>query len=391
VKIGKGLSGAMAVLAATLAPLALAGPVAANGVGDLYVASSVGVLEIHVATATIVSTIPLLPAPAALAFSPDGRQLYVAGGDAQLNHIDIATLGVEAPIPMPGPVTAIAYPSGATVVATMPTRRTLAFVALPASTVTESAQLPGPGNLVTADRRDPRALVAEAGGSWLAVVDPGTSSFKKTTITGEIRAVAVERDRGGALVATTKPDSLIRVDLTTLAVDWTVALPGTPAAVAAMKSGAVVAVAATLYAVDGKKATSFAPTRSAATALVASDEGQYVHAQLVDAIEVFDAAGKLQRTLELAGDRAPLAMASVTRGSSLFLGEGDVSSPGTTAAGTAGPNATGKPPSTSTIVDTAADLASQPPVRGALAVGLAILVLYAIVYRRFAKGSSRLR
>ena len=68
-----------------LAPLLLAGlvgPALANGVGDLYIASPAGVLEVRVSTSTVVSTISLLPAPQSLAFTPDGKTLYVGSGGA---------------------------------------------------------------------------------------------------------------------------------------------------------------------------------------------------------------------------------------------------------------------------------------------------------------------
>lgn len=369
-KIGKAL-GASGVLASLLA-LMLSGPVLANGVGDLYVASSAGVIEVHVKTSTVVSTIPVVPAPQSLAFSPDGRTLYASGSNAQVVPIDIATLDVQASITMPGPVSALVFPSGEVLVATMPTRRTLAFAVIHGGAVTESSQLPGPGNLLAGDRRDPRVAVAEAGMSWLEVVDPATSTMKKTTVSGGIVALAIDRDRGGVLVVTQNPNAVIRVDLTSLANTWTVALSATPTAVASMQNTDIVASGTSLWKVDEKTATAFATTREPAILLTPSDEGSVIHVAESTGVEVFDSKGSLQRTLELKDDRAAVAMAAVPRGSSLFLGQGAAATPGT--GGTTAPSlATSKPPTTSTIVTTAANIVGYPPVQGAGLVALFIL------------------
>lgn len=370
-----------------LAPLLLAGlvgPALANGVGDLYIASPAGVLEVRVSTSTVVSTISLLPAPQSLAFTPDGKTLYVGSGGAHLTPIDIETLGVGDAIATPGPVTALAFPAGQILVGTMPLRRTLAFVTVHGNNVVESAELPGPGNLIAGDRRDPRVAVAEAGASWLDVVDPATSTAKKTTVAGEIRALAIDRQNGGALVATANPDALVRVDLTTLTATWTVPLPDTPVAVAALASTAIVAGGSDLWAVGQKKAIALATTRDAVVSMAASDEGSVLHVAEAGAVEVFDDLGKLQRTLELGPDRGPLALAAVPAGSSLYLGHG---APQTAApaVGTPGALVTQKPPPTGTFVDTAKDVAGYPPLQGAAAVGLAILIGYWLIARWYDK------
>lgn len=359
--------------------LGLTGPVLANGVGDLYVASSSGVLELHVKTSTVVSTIKVLPGPQSLAFAPDGRTLYVGTGGDHVTPIAIETLDLGTPVAMPGPISALAFPAGQVLVGAMPTRRTLAFLTVPEGTATESAQLPGPGNLLAGDRHEARVAVAEAGKSWLEVVDPGTSTLKKTTVAGEIRALAIDRDHGDVLVATHNPDTLISVDLTSLASSWTVKLSGTPTAVAALSSTAVVSGGTNLWLVKDKVVSAFAKTRQPATALAASDEGAYMHAAEVGGVEVFDSKGALQRTLELKDDRSPVALAAVPAGSSLFLGGGAVANgPGTS---TPGALTTARPPATSTIVDTARDLASSPPVQGAATVAVSVLVLCWLLIR----------
>ena len=109
-KTGK-LLVASGALAAMLT-MTLSGAVLANGVGDLYVASAAGVLEIHVKTSTVVSTIPMVPAPLSLAFTPDGTTLYACGGGSAIIPIDIATLDVQSSVIMPGPVSVLAFPAG---------------------------------------------------------------------------------------------------------------------------------------------------------------------------------------------------------------------------------------------------------------------------------------
>jgi len=275
---------------------------------------------------------------------------------------------------MPGPVSALAFPAGEILVGAMPTRRTLAFAVIHGGPVTESAELPGAGNLLAGDRRDARVAVAEAGKSWLEIVDPATQTLKKATVAGGIVALAIDRDRGGVLVATQDPNALLRIDLTSLQTTWTVALPGAPNAVAAMAATAVVGGGSILWKVDGKTATKLATTKQAVLALAPSDEGDFLHVAEATEIEVFDASGKLQRTLDLQDQLAPVALAAVPSGSSLFLGNGSAKAGPTSGPGaTAAVLATAKPPTTS-VVDSARDVVSSPPFQGAVIVAVIILV-----------------
>ena len=378
VKIGRALASGLA-LAATLAVVA-PNAALANGVGDLYVASPSGVLEIHVASSSIVSTIPVAPSPQSVVFSPDGRTLYSSTAGPGITPIDIVTLQVRTSIAAPGPVASLAFPAGAVLVAAMPLRRTLAFVDVSGGEVTESAQLPGPGNILAGDRREARVAVAQAGGDWLEVVDPGTSTMRKATLPGQVVAMAIDRDKGAVVVATQSPNALLLVDLTSLATTWTVSLSEAPVAVTAMADAIVVGEGTSLWKVDGKSATAFATTKKQIVALTASDEGSVIHVAEASNIEVFDAAGKLQRTVGLSGDQAPVAMAGVPRGSSLYLGQGAGSSPSSKASAnsvlpTPTSLQTAKPPVTSTIVDDASNLASSTPFQSTLVIVLAILFL----------------
>jgi len=393
VKIGKVLASSTA-LAALLAILLAPSAALANGVGDLYVASPGGVLEVHVATSTVVSTIPVAPSPQSVVFSPDGRTLYASSSGANVTPIDIETLDVQTSLTAPGPISSLAFPAGQVLVATMPQRRTLAFFTVHGGTVAESAQLPGPGNILAGDRREARVAVAEAGSDWLEVVDPGTETMRKATLPGEIVAMAIDRDRGGVLVATRNPDAVLLVDLTSLATTWTVTLPGQPDAVAAMASTVVVGGGTTIWKVDGKTASAFATARKQVLVLTPSDEGSVIHVAESTGIEVFDSSGILQRTLELSDERSPVAMAAVPRGSSLYLGLGAHASPSASSKATIPPSSilgTPEPPTTSTIVDTAGQIASSAPFQSAATVALGILFVCWLFIRWYDRRTVRAR
>jgi hypothetical protein len=260
----------------------------------------------------------------------------------------------------------------------MPQRRSLAFVTVNDNKITESAQLPGPGNILAGDRREARVAVAEAGADWLEVVDPGTETMRKATVPGQIVALAIDRDHGSVIVATQSPNALLLVDLTSLATTWTVALAAAPVAVAPMASTIVVAAGTSLYKVDGKTAAAFATAKQTVLVMTPSDEGSVVHVAESSNIEVFDSAGKMQRTLNLSGDKAPVAMAAVPRGSSLFLGQGAGASPSAGVAApisTPAPFATVEPPTTSTIVDSVTRITGSSPFQSAAVVSLLILFL----------------
>jgi DNA-binding beta-propeller fold protein YncE len=375
---------------ATFAALLVAAPAPAlaNGVGDLYLASPAGVLEVHVSTATVVSKIEMPQPPQSLAFTPDGKTLYVGSGGARVTPIDIETLALGSDIATPGPVSALAFPAGQILVGAMPQRRSLVFITVHGNEIAESAELPGPGNLLAGDRRDPRIAVAEAGGNWLEVIDPATQQARKTTLAGLIQALAVDRTGGDLLVATSEPDALLKIDLTTLVVARTMNLPGIPSSVVAMPEAAVVSGGTNLWYVTDEGAVPFATTRDRVVGLAASDEGKFVHVAEPAAVEVFDRSGKLQRTLELGKDRSPVALAAVPAGSSLYMGTGSNTTPRpASAAGTPGALATPKTPPTGTFVETATNVISYPPVQGALAVAIVILGLYWLVVRWYDKRS----
>jgi DNA-binding beta-propeller fold protein YncE len=370
------------------------GAALANGVGDLYLASPSGVLEVHVLTSTVVSTIPVAPSPESVVFSPDGRTLFASTAGTKVTPIDIATLDVQTSITMPGPVASLAFPAGQVLVAAMPQRRSLEFVTVHGGAMVESGQLPGPGNILAGDRREARVAVAQAGADWLEVVDPGTDTMRKVTVPGEIMDLAIDRDKGAVAVATRNPNAVLLVDLTSLATTWTVTLPETPDSVAAMASGIVAGGGTKLWKLDGKTATQFATARKEILVMTPSDEGSVIHVAESSGVEVFDSSGKLQRTLELSGDQSPVAMAAVNRGSSLYLGQGASASASPSSKATQPPASvlgTPEPPTTSTIVDTASQIAGSAPFQSAAAVGLGILFFCWLFVRWYDRRTVRAR
>ena len=130
--------------------------------------------------------------------------------------------------------------------------------------------------------------------------------MKKTTVDGNIVALAIDRDHGGMLVATHSPDALIASTSLRSCATWTVKLDGTPVAVAAAG-------------VDRGRRRRHQPLERRRQdcgqirddppvgrwSLTASDEGAVLHVAEASGIEVFDATRHPQRTLELTGDRAP--------------------------------------------------------------------------------------
>jgi DNA-binding beta-propeller fold protein YncE len=333
----------------------------------------------------------MTPAPQSLAFSPDGHTVYVSDSGTDLTPIDIVTLDALAPIPMPGPTTALTFPAGHVLVGTMPIRKTLAFATVTGGAVTESAQLPGAGNLLAGDPREARVAVAEAGQSWLEIVNPADETMSKVTVTGGIVALTIDRDHGDVLVATKNPNAIVRIDLTSHLLTWTVKLPTLPVAVASMASTIVVAGGTSLWRVDGKTATAFATAKHAALALTPSYEGAFLHVAEANAIEVFDANGKLQRTLNLDTSQSPVAMAAVPTGSSLFLGgaASDASASAIPSGVMPGEITTAEPPITSTVVDTAAGIVGSPPAEGAAIVALLILAGWWLLMRWYDRHPAR--
>lgn len=377
---------ATAFLAAATLGFATAGPVGANGIGDLYAASSAGVLELHVESARIVNTVPIAPAPTELAFSPDGRTLYAGAGGRHLVTVDIESISASGTIDLPDAAVALAYPKGEELVLAFPASKTLGVLDTATQNVIQSSVLPGAVDLLAADRRDDRVIAAQSNGSWVAVFDPGSGSVRTATIPGHVQAIGFDRADMLALVATQAPNRIVAISLATAKTSWSATLPGAPTAVTALGVQPLVAVGSAVWAVTRTSAAKWADAAGSVEALAPSDEGTVIYAQEEGQVEAFASTGKAVRTIKLSGTRAPAAIAPVPHASSIADGAGGSDGTGTgtgsgTGSATSGstPASGGgkqKPPSTDTVVDDAMRwVGTRQVLPGAIAVGVAILVL----------------
>jgi hypothetical protein len=258
--------------------------------------------------------------------------------------------------------------------------------------VIQSSVLPGAVDLLAADRRDDRVIAAQSNGSWLAVFDPGSGSLRTATMPGHVQAIGFDRADMLALVVTQAPNRLVAISLATAKASWSATLPGAPSAVAALGAQPLVAVGSAIWAVTHSSSSKWTDAAAGIEALASSDEGSVLYAQEAGQIEAFAASGKEVRTIKLSGTRAPAAIAPVPHASSVANGAGAT---GGTEAGTgsgsgsgsgAGSGASGstqtsgggkqKPPSTDTVVDDAMRwVGTRQVLPGAIAFGVAILVL----------------
>lgn len=353
----------IALVVASLAAVLLVGPglapdeARANGVGDLYAATTAGVAEVLVATGEVLATVHLEGASRALAFAPDGRTLYTAAGDRALQPIDIETLETRAPISLPGRVESVAHPKGLAVVTAIAGDRRLVFVDPSTGTTIRSIELPGPADLLAADRRQPMVLAAESGKAWLALVD-GDGRRTTATLTGRVTAVAIGSG-GDLVVATRAPAAVERRTAADLAAEWSVALPAAPDAVAVVAKGIVAAAGRSLWWVDRAGVREWRTLAAPVSALAASDDGTVLYAATAAGLEaiVVDGGRAVRISLDLAS--GPGVLAPVPRPASL--------------AGAGGPAATdrsSRAPATSTLGP-----AEERPVDLGLAVVVSLVVL----------------
>lgn len=367
----------MALVVATLAVVLLAGPglgpdeARANGVGDLYAATTAGVAEVLVATGEVLATVPLDSAPGAIAFAPDGRTLYTTAGDRALQPIDIETLETTAAIPLPGRAESVAHPKGSAVVTAIAGDRRLVFVDPSTGSTLRSTELPGPADLLAADRRQPMVLAAESGKAWLAVVDDGGRTTT-ATLTGRVTAIAIGRG-GDLVVATRAPAAVERRAAADLAAEWSVPLPAAPDAVAVLAKGIVAAAGRSLWWVDRAGAREWRTLAAPVSALAPSDDGTVLYAATAVGLEAIavDGGRAVRVPLELAS--GPGVLAPVPRPASL--------------AGAGGPAATdrsGRAPATSTL---APDEERPLDLGLAAAVSLVVLAIGVAVSRRLSRVS----
>ena len=376
---------AAALLVSWLVTASFAGttPAQANGIGDLYAAATGGVLELHVASGRIVQQVKVPSTPSGIAFSNDARSLYLAAGATRLDQIDIETISLADSISLPIDVVAVAVPKGVTAVAAGPGRPRLLLASLTDGTVTETDRLSAAPNLVSADRRDRRAMAARSGESWVAIVDSANGAVTELELTGKVVGLAVDRAGGAGFVVTRAPNRLTRVRLDKPAIDWEVALPELPTAVVSTAFGPIVAAADGLWRSNGKTATSWLAEGSPRGILAASDDGAILYLGQAMAILAFDATGELRQTIALPDDRLR-GLAAFPAPSSL---SGAAPSGSTSGSATTPAVASAMPgielPATSTVAAWIGSWTDAPaPFVGALAIFTIILGLGVLVLRR---------
>jgi DNA-binding beta-propeller fold protein YncE len=359
-----------------LTALALANPVLtrANGIGDLYAAASGGVLELHVASGRVVERVDVSPAPSGIAFSNDARSLYLANGSGQISRIDIATIQLAGSITVPIDVVALAIPRGRTAVAAGPGRTRVLLADLDDGRIRQTDRLPGAPNLLAADRRDPHAMAARSGSSWVAIVDVETGAVSKLDVGGAIVGLAVDRAGGAGFVVTRSPDRLTRIRLDDPAVLWKVPLPGQPTAVASTSFGPIVSGSDALWISDGLTAAVWTNQGAPTGILVTSDDGDFVHVGQPDRILTYDEAADLRQTISLpAADRL--------RGLAAFPARGSLSA----STGSSDHGRAVRPPETSTLPTLLRGWTPGPvPLAGAMAIFAILMAAGLIVLRRHA-------
>jgi len=381
--------GAAIVAAACAASIALgaaAGPVFGNGIGDLYVAASAGVDEVHVDSSKVVNTVDLSPAPTSLAFSPDGRKLYSADDGRFVTRIDIETISVETRIAVPANVGALAHGKGDLLAIAYSSRKTVGILDPASDSLTETGALPGAVDLLAANRHEQRIVAAEHGATWLAIIDPDTRTVRTVTLDAKVVALAVDPAGGFAYAATMGTNQVVKLKLGDGSIVWRAPLVAAPVAVTAGPDSAFVSVGPRVYETADGTASAWATAGGDIGALATSDDGGIIYATEGDAVQAFAAKGALARTVKLAADAAPSTLAPVPRPSSIAGGGSGALAGGGGASGSGGPDAvaSAKPhaPSTDTLPDALGRAVGLPWLPGALASG-AVLLLLGVAFGRW--------
>ena len=374
--------------AALLLPLAIgAGVARANGIGDLYVGAGPKVVEVHLAGQAIVNTVAIPSAATSLAFSPDGRRLYAAIGTPSVAVIDIGTISAAPPLTAAGPVVAVAHPSGDRLAVAIPDLARVALVN-PGDGRAADIGMTGPVDLLAADRRVPIVLAAATTGGWVSIIDSALGTSRTVPIEGRVVGMAVDRDTGGAYVATRSPDAVLRLELGTAKVAWRITLDGRPTSVAATADGAVVAIGARLVAATAKGSTAFTTLPGAAVAVAGSDDGKILVAAMADRVQGYaSSGGPVRSQVMLAKGNPATAIAPVPKPIVLDETAGSATAASPATGGTSGAAASGgtvkggaaahptHPPATATDLGTPGKPA-EPPILGAAAVAGLILAAW---------------
>jgi hypothetical protein len=380
-------------LVAFLWPLLLAPGIArANGIGDLYVGTASKVIEVHLAGKALVNTVDVPSGVTSLAFSPDGRTLYAATGKAEIAVIDIGTISAAPSLTAAGAATAVAHPSGDRLAVAIPDLSRVALLN-PGDGTSTDVGLTGPGDLLAADRREAIVLAASTSGGWVSFIDASLGTSTTVPVDGRVVGLAIDRDTGGAYVATRNPNLVMRVDLGTHKTTWQTTLEVTPTRIAASVDGAVVAAGKQLLAVTAKGATEFATLASDAVAIAGSDDGKVVVAAMTDRVVAYSSSGGAAKSEvplakgDVATAIAPVpkpivldgaagtAKPSTTAKPAATASSGGEGSRGGTARATSAGSRPAKPPTTSTDIVGLLP-AGTPPVLGAVGVAVAILAAW---------------
>ena len=346
-------------LGATLAVAGLvlsgASVVLANGVGDLYVAVPGGVDEVHLAGGRIVTTVDTGGAGSTLAFTNDGAFLFVVDEEGSLGRINIEDITVDRTYSLGKDAVALAHPKGTSLFVALAGEAALAVLPQDEADTTEGPTLSGAADLLAADRRENRIVAAQAGHSWLDIVEPASAHVTKVQLDGDIVALAIARAEGYAYVAMEAPNLVVRVSLATGIVDWTVELSGAPSALTAVPEAAVVAIGDALFRVKSGKVAEWSTARTGiegpVTELATSDEGAFVYAATDTTIVAINAAqpdAEPAATVAVAGGAW---LAPIPKESSLYRGGGPGDGPDSSA-GTGGESGTGTGASHAPATDT---------------------------------------
>lgn len=352
-----------AVLAGGAAPPV----VLANGIGDLYAGVPSGVLELHVASSTVIEEVDFAPAPLSLAFSNDGRTLWLARGQASLARIDIETISLGASLDLPGPARVTAVPEGSSVVVAVGSSR-LAIVDPATGRTRNSQALPAEPNLLAADRREPLAVAARRAADWIAILDPTDGSVRTVSLKGAVTAVAVDRAGDIAWAITSGPNRLWQIQLRDAKVTDQVDLPVAPTAVTSTAEGPVVAAGRQLWIAASGGVRRLGTTEADITSLGASDDGRLVYVGRGGGVTTLDTDGVVLRKLALAVGRTPTALAAIPAPPSLGSGAGP---------GPAGSSASSVPAPPNTSTSPIQALVEQPVGGAAVILGAVAAVLLA--------------
>lgn len=328
----------------------------ANGIGDLYVGQPAGVVEIYLRDEKVETTVDALADPTTLAFWNDGTRLYAGDGRKQLVLIDIESLEVANTFTLTEDVPAIAHPKGDTLYLAVPSQKALSLIADGDTAVKTGPGLEGAADLLAADRRDYHVVAAKAGDSWVDVVDSVDNTVAKVAVDGKVVGVTVAAGDALAYIATTRPNAVVAVSLTSGTVSWTAPLEKEPTHVTWVGTespySAIVDQGKELWraskpATGTPAAVAWSTLEQQPGTLATSDEGGFVYAATKDGVTTVSLEKPTaQPPAEVALAKEPPVLAPVPKDSSLSKASGEPSANGNGnggQSGTGGSDATNPP------------------------------------------------